>query len=111
MIMILYSHQPVFNLKHVNGEADCTGPAVQLGAEEKYFPTCFNCYRASLIKAKQMPLDSHWLSNEGYDEKVHLNQVQFTDEIVSPLKGSKSLDENKENEGPNTVFNTVSPEK
>ena len=26
----------VFNLKHVNGLADCTGPAVQLGAEEKY---------------------------------------------------------------------------
>eukprot|EP01035_Chromulina_nebulosa_P023258 gene23258-30145_t len=46
----------VFNLKHVNGIADCTGPAVQLGAEEKYFPTCFSCYRNSLIDAGQSPV-------------------------------------------------------
>lgn len=47
----------VFNLKHVNGQADCTGPAVQLGAEEKYFPTCFSCYRSSLLEAGQSPVD------------------------------------------------------
>lgn len=46
----------VFNLKHVNGVADCSGPAVQLGAEEKYFPTCFSCYRRSLIEAGQSPV-------------------------------------------------------
>lgn len=43
----------VLNLKHVNGQADTEGPAVQLGAEEKYFPTCFPCYRKSLNEAKQ----------------------------------------------------------
>jgi len=43
----------VFNLKHVNGKADCTGPAVQLGAEEKYFPACFKCYKDALKKAGQ----------------------------------------------------------
>jgi len=43
----------VFNLKHVNGKADCSGPAVQLGAEEKYFPTCYPCYRKSLVDAGQ----------------------------------------------------------
>jgi thymidine kinase len=43
----------VFNLKHVNGKADCTGPAVQLGAEEKYFPACFSCYKRALQVAGQ----------------------------------------------------------
>ena len=32
--------QAIFNLKHVNGRADVSGPAVQLGCEEKYYPTC-----------------------------------------------------------------------
>jgi hypothetical protein len=47
------NNKAVFNLKHVNGKADCTGPAIQLGAEEKYFPTCFACYRRSLKDANQ----------------------------------------------------------
>jgi thymidine kinase len=42
----------VFSLKHVNGVADCTGPSVQLGAEERYFPTCHICYKAELNKIK-----------------------------------------------------------
>ncbi len=42
------------NLKHVNGVADTEGPAVQLGAEEKYFPCCFPCYRNSLNDAGQV---------------------------------------------------------
>lgn len=54
------NRKAVFNLKHVNGIADCTGPAVQLGAEEKYFPTCFQCYRQSLLDANQMPKDANW---------------------------------------------------
>lgn len=55
----------VLNLKHVNGKADCTGPAVQLGAEEKYFPTCFGCYRNSLLKSNQVPSESwNLLPNE-----------------------------------------------
>ncbi len=32
------------NIKHVNGVATLDGPAVQLGAEERYFPACFSCY-------------------------------------------------------------------
>lgn len=32
--------QAIFNLKHVDGRADVSGPAVQLGCEEKYYPTC-----------------------------------------------------------------------
>ena len=46
----------VMNLKHVNGKADTEGPAVQLGAEEKYFPTCFKCYRQQLNDAGQAPV-------------------------------------------------------
>mmetsp|Transcript_17947 Transcript_17947/g.18709 ORF Transcript_17947/g.18709 Transcript_17947/m.18709 type:complete len:200 (+) Transcript_17947:74-673(+) len=41
----------VYNLKHVNGRADVSGPVVQLGAEEKYYPTCYVCYRNNLLEA------------------------------------------------------------
>lgn len=53
----------IMNLKHVNGKADTSGPVVQLGAEEKYFPTCFKCYRKSLNAATEMfsPL---WSTND-----------------------------------------------
>lgn len=54
------NRKAVFNLKHVDGVADCSGPAVQLGAEERYFPTCFECYRQSLLDAEQMPKDAMW---------------------------------------------------
>jgi thymidine kinase len=46
----------VLNLKHVNGIADTTGPTVQLGAEEKYYPVCFECYRQSVVGAEQSPV-------------------------------------------------------
>lgn len=39
------------NLKHVNGVATTAGPAIDLGAEEKYFPACFSCYQFELSKA------------------------------------------------------------
>ena len=42
------NRKAVFNLKHVDGRADVSGPAVQLGAEEKYFPSCFECYTKAL---------------------------------------------------------------
>eukprot|EP00597_Dinobryon_sp_UTEXLB2267_P016524 CAMPEP_0201094344 /NCGR_PEP_ID=MMETSP0812-20130820/2666_1 /ASSEMBLY_ACC=CAM_ASM_000668 /TAXON_ID=98059 /ORGANISM="Dinobryon sp., Strain UTEXLB2267" /LENGTH=241 /DNA_ID=CAMNT_0047346867 /DNA_START=36 /DNA_END=761 /DNA_ORIENTATION=+ len=50
----------IFNLKHVNGLADTTGPVVQLGAEERYFPTCFQCYLTNLNQAgpEQVPVRS-----------------------------------------------------
>lgn len=47
----------VYNLKHVDGKADIDGPAVQLGAEEKYFPTCFKCYREKLAEVGASFLD------------------------------------------------------
>ena len=43
----------VYNLKHVNGRADVSGPVVQLGAEEKYYPTCYVCYRKSLLEVNE----------------------------------------------------------
>ena len=45
------NRKAVFNLKHVNGVATNEGPSIQLGAEEKYFPACYECYRGQLIKA------------------------------------------------------------
>jgi thymidine kinase len=48
----------VMNLKHVNGVADTEGPAVQLGAEERYYPACFPCYRKSLNDAKQVAVST-----------------------------------------------------
>ena len=34
----------IFNLKLSNGRPTCEGPQVDLGAEEKYLPTCSRCY-------------------------------------------------------------------
>lgn len=34
----------VFNLKTLDGKATFSGPQVDLGAEEKYLPTCARCY-------------------------------------------------------------------
>jgi len=41
----------VLNLKHVNGRAVHHGPAVELGAEERYLPCCARCYAAELMQA------------------------------------------------------------
>lgn len=38
----------IMNLKHLNGLATLAGPQVDLGAEEKYFPACYSCYRSQL---------------------------------------------------------------
>lgn len=45
------NRKAVMNLKHVAGKATVAGPSVDLGAEEKYFPACFSCYKAELKKA------------------------------------------------------------
>jgi thymidine kinase len=42
----------IMNLKHVNGLATSEGPSVELGAEEKYFPTCYKCYCREINKGK-----------------------------------------------------------
>lgn len=38
------TRKAIMNLKHVNGVATNEGPAIDLGAEEKYLPTCYKCY-------------------------------------------------------------------
>lgn len=45
------NRKSIMNLKHVNGVACVDGPSIQLGAEEKYFPTCFTCYSNQLAAA------------------------------------------------------------
>lgn len=47
------NRKSIMNLKHVNGMACLDGPSIQLGAEEKYFPTCYGCYTAQLAAACQ----------------------------------------------------------
>lgn len=39
------NRKAIANLKHVGGIATLAGPAVDLGAEEKYFPACYTCYK------------------------------------------------------------------
>jgi thymidine kinase len=45
------NRKSIMNLKHVSGIATNIGPSVELGAEEKYFPTCYRCYRGEIDKA------------------------------------------------------------
>lgn len=44
------NRKSIMNLKHVNGVAVHEGPSVELGAEEKYFPACYACYRKQIGK-------------------------------------------------------------
>jgi thymidine kinase len=46
------NRKAIMNLKHVNGIAVNEGPSVELGAEEKYLPSCYECYRTELQKSK-----------------------------------------------------------
>ncbi len=40
----------IMNLKHLNGKAINYGPSIELGAEEKYFPACYRCYKDALFQ-------------------------------------------------------------
>lgn len=53
----------IMNLKHVNGLATCEGPSVDLGAEEKYFPTCYKCYKKEIEKGLLQKLHSSCCSS------------------------------------------------
>ncbi len=53
------NRKAVFNLKLLDGKPTLSGPTVELGTEEKYIPTCPNCYAESLKAAKQSMLKSH----------------------------------------------------
>lgn len=46
----------VMNLKLLNGKATLAGPSIELGAEEKYLPTCYAHYRERL--ASDNPQDT-----------------------------------------------------
>lgn len=46
----------IMNLKHVNGVATAEGPSIELGAEERYFPTCYKCYRKKVDEGKLIHL-------------------------------------------------------
>ncbi len=83
----------VFNLKHVNGRADCTGPAVQLGAEEKYFPTCFPCYRGSLKDAGQSILNWEEIVNLSEKEKEgEESDISLDDSTEGEAESSTEFD-------------------
>jgi len=45
------NRKSIMNLKHVNGMAVNEGPSVELGAEEKYYPACYKCYRSAIEKS------------------------------------------------------------
>jgi thymidine kinase len=42
------NRKAIFNLKLVDGKPTVTGPTIELGTEERYLPTCPNCYRNAL---------------------------------------------------------------
>ena len=48
------NRKAVMNLKYVDGKPTQTGPSVDLGAEEKYHPSCFLCYRKRLKEANSI---------------------------------------------------------
>ena len=50
------NRKSIMNMKHVNGLAVNEGPSVELGAEEKYYPTCYKCYQSELAKSKTAEL-------------------------------------------------------
>ncbi len=47
------NRKSIVNLKHVNGVAVTDGPSVQLGAEETYYPACFECYTQQVESGKE----------------------------------------------------------
>jgi len=42
------NRKSIMNLKHVGGKATLEGPTVHLGAEERYLPVCYQCYKGQL---------------------------------------------------------------
>ena len=45
------NRKAIFNMKHSNGKATMDGPVIDLGCEEKYFPSCFQCYKDAILTA------------------------------------------------------------
>lgn len=59
------NRKSVMNLRHQNGVAVFDGESIQLGADDKYFPTCYACYLAEKRKAQKL------------DDKVKQEEVVF----------------------------------
>ena len=80
------NRKAVYNLKHVDGVACVEGPAVQLGAEETYFPACYQCYEGQLGKAgKEFP-------RAGSEELGQLGVKVGSKMEGSKMEGSKRED-------------------
>lgn len=47
------NRKAVFNLKLLDGSPTLEGPTIELGKEEKYLPTCPNCYQDNLKQTKK----------------------------------------------------------
>jgi len=85
----------VLNLKHVNGVADTQGPAVQLGAEEKYFPTCFACYRKACLEVDQLPSDAFWVDVSTNTTTITSTPTESTTMAVKEQPVSVSVSNDK----------------
>ena len=53
------NRKAIFNLKLVDGKPTLTGPTIELGAEERYSPTCSTCYRTQLEQQYMTRLETH----------------------------------------------------
>jgi thymidine kinase len=47
------NRKSLMNLKFVDGIAVSEGPSIELGAEEKYLPACFDCYRTKIAEGAE----------------------------------------------------------
>lgn len=45
------NRKSIMNMRHNNGVAVISGDGIELGAEDKYYATCFSCYDEHLKKA------------------------------------------------------------
>ena len=64
--------------KHVNGRADISGPAVQLGCEEKYFPTCFECYNSAIEEVGETLLSKRKRAEESPDDHLTGSTIELS---------------------------------
>ena len=53
----------IMNLKHVNGRAISDGPSIELGADEKYSPACYQCYVLQIEETKKLQTELRLLGN------------------------------------------------
>lgn len=49
----------IYNLKLLDGNPTLSGPTIDLGAEEKYLPSCHVCYADRLIRVSEPHEDVH----------------------------------------------------